>query len=549
MGRWRGVGLAGKLTAAFGLMLVVVALGVSLLFITVSRRNMLGSLESRARTLVQPLALALGEPLITNHGRLQQLVEEARRVDGDVVYAVVVDNNGNVVGSTDAAQIGTPLLRDDFDRSALAVADLTKRPVPGRRGVFEIVAPITYTALGKMGVVRVGFSSAGVDAAVRKAAVLAAAVALGVLAAGVLGSFYVTRRLLWPVVDAADRLQQLASGDADLTRRLHAATGDEVGMLARSFNTFVENLGGIIASVRLTAASVTDASRRLSGTTGNLAAGTQQQAASLEETAASLEQITATVKQNADNARQASELARGSREAAERGGGVVASAVSSMEEITRASKRIADIIGVIDEIAFQTNLLALNAAVEAARAGEQGRGFAVVAAEVRNLAQRSAGAAREIKALIQDSVAKVEEGAQHVNRSGRTLDEIVQSAKRVADIVSDIAAACQEQSSGIDQVNRAVAQMDRVTQENASQTEEISATSRALAEQAHRLLDLVGRFLLPEERGESAAAAAPGEAPASGRSERRRRRGIVGHDGASIPADSLVTEEWRDLNR
>jgi hypothetical protein len=172
-----------------------------------------------------------------------------------------------------------------------------------------------------------------------------------------------------------------------------------------------------------------------------------------------------------------------------------------MDEITRASKRIADIITVIDEIAFQTNLLALNAAVEAARAGEQGRGFAVVASEVRNLAQRSAGAAKEIKALIQDSVAKVEEGSQHVNRSGKTLDEIVQSAKRVADIVAEIAAACQEQSSGIDQVNRAVAQMDRVTQDNAAQTEELSSTSQSLAHQASELLDLVSRFTLPDAQG------------------------------------------------
>jgi methyl-accepting chemotaxis protein len=180
-----------------------------------------------------------------------------------------------------------------------------------------------------------------------------------------------------------------------------------------------------------------------------------------------------------------------------------------MDEITRFSKRIADIVTVIDEIAFQTNLLALNAAVEAARAGEQGRGFAVVAAEVRSLAQRSAAAGKEIKTLIRDSVAKVEEGAGHVHRSGRTLDEIVESAKRVADIVAEIAAACQEQSAGIDQVNRAVAQMDRVTQDNASQTEELSSTSQALAWQAHGMLELVRRFVLPDGQHEVAPAPAP----------------------------------------
>jgi len=312
-------------------------------------------------------------------------------------------------------------------------------------------------------------------------------------------SLVLARSIARPLAETVELLRDIADGEGDLTKRLTVRSKDEIGELARSFNTFVDKLTTIIGSVRLTSTHVTGASQQLSGATTQLASGTQEQAASLEETAASLEEITATVKQNADNARQASQLAGGSRDAAERGGGVVAAAVASMDEITRASKRIADIITVIDEIAFQTNLLALNAAVEAARAGEQGRGFAVVAAEVRNLAQRSAGAAKEIKVLIQDSVAKVEEGSQHVNRSGKTLDEIVQSAKRVADIVAEIAAACQEQSSGIDQVNRAVAQMDRVTQDNAAQTEELSSTSQSLAHQATELLDLVSRFTLPDD--------------------------------------------------
>ena len=314
-------------------------------------------------------------------------------------------------------------------------------------------------------------------------------------------SLVLARSIARPLAETVDLLRDIADGEGDLTKRLQVRSKDEIGDLGRWFNTFVDKLTTIIGSVRLTSTNVTGASQQLSGATSQLASGTQEQAASLEETAASLEQITATVKQNADNARQASQLAGGSRDAAERGGEVVAAAVASMDEITRASKRIADIITVIDEIAFQTNLLALNAAVEAARAGEQGRGFAVVAAEVRNLAQRSAGAAKEIKALIKDSVAKVEEGSQHVNRSGKTLDEIVQSAKRVADIVAEIAAACQEQSSGIDQVNRAVAQMDRVTQDNAAQTEELSSTSQALAHQATELLDLVSRFTLPDANG------------------------------------------------
>jgi methyl-accepting chemotaxis protein len=212
-----------------------------------------------------------------------------------------------------------------------------------------------------------------------------------------------------------------------------------------------------------------------------------------------LEEITGTVKQNADNAKQADQLAMGSRDVAERGGQVVDTAVTAMGEINESSKKIADIITTIDEIAFQTNLLALNAAVEAARAGEQGRGFAVVASEVRNLAQRSATAAKEIKTLIQDSVSKVESGSELVTKSGETLGEIVSSVKRVTDIVGEIAAASQEQSSGIDQVNRAVTQMDRVVQTNAAQSQELSSTARSLTAQAEQLQALVARFKLAHE--------------------------------------------------
>ena len=247
------------------------------------------------------------------------------------------------------------------------------------------------------------------------------------------------------------------------------------------------------------AQTVLVASQQLSGAAEDLSAGAQESASSLEETASSLEQITATVRQNADNADEANQVSNASRQTAEKGGQVVGECVIAMSEINNSSKKIAAIITTIDEIAFQTNLLALNAAVEAARAGEQGRGFAVVAGEVRNLAQRSAASAKEIKDLIQDSVGKVEKGTELVNKSGSTLEEIVNSVKKVTDIVGEIAAASREQSTGIEQVNVAVTQLDQVTQTNAAQTEELSATSVSLTEQAETLQRVVAQFNLTND--------------------------------------------------
>jgi methyl-accepting chemotaxis protein len=307
---------------------------------------------------------------------------------------------------------------------------------------------------------------------------------------------FIARIIARPLAQTVGVLEAIAAGD--LTGQLSLATQDEVGLMATALNRAVEGICRALQEVRLSAQQAVSASEQVAAASDQLSSGAQEQASSLEQTAASLEQITSTVKQNADNARQANQLAISSRDTAEKGGIVVASAVAAMGEINTASQKIADIITTIDEIAFQTNLLALNAAVEAARAGEQGRGFAVVAAEVRNLAQRSATAAREIKALIQDSVQKVADGSELVNQSGQTLEEIVASVKRVTDIIAEIAAASQEQSQGIDQVNKAVTQMDQVVQSNAAQTEELSSTAQALAGQAQQLQTLTGRFKLTD---------------------------------------------------
>ncbi len=283
--------------------------------------------------------------------------------------------------------------------------------------------------------------------------------------------------------------------EGDLTNRVRreGKTGF-FETLAVGVNSLLDNFGEVITKIKSAASEVHSGADEISKGNTSLSQRTEEQASSLEETASSMEEMTATVRQTADNATQANQLALAARDQATKGGEVVGAAVSAMGGINTSSRKIADIIGVIDEIAFQTNLLALNAAVEAARAGEQGRGFAVVASEVRNLAGRSATAAKEIKALIQDSVVKVEEGTRLVDESGKSLNEIVQAVKKVTDIVSEIAAASQEQSSGIEQVNRAVMQMDEVTQQNAALVEEAAAASEAIVEQAQNLNHLIARY-------------------------------------------------------
>jgi methyl-accepting chemotaxis protein len=291
------------------------------------------------------------------------------------------------------------------------------------------------------------------------------------------------------VVNAIERI-----ANGEIGRQLPITGGDEFGRIVIAVNRLDAKLVDVVAIMSRTADSVGSAAAELAQGNDDLSDRTQQQSASIEETAASMEEMTATVKQNAQNARQASQLVDGARRQAELGGSVVHRAVAAMQEINASSRKIGDIIGVIDEIAFQTNLLALNAAVEAARAGEQGRGFAVVASEVRNLAQRSASAAKEIKDLINDSVEKVKSGAELVNESGSTLAEIMGSVRKATDVVAEIASASSEQSSGIEQVNLAITQMDSGTQENAALVEQSTAVSKNIHSTAAQLIDAIAFF-------------------------------------------------------
>jgi len=412
-------------------------------------------------------------------------------------FAFLVEGDGKILAhakaeyalkpvSTIAPQLDLALLRQLADNNSH-----TNMPIDG-------IEHLVYAAKveGTPWLLTVAVDHAAATANVRSLLQVAATIAvLCIVVAVVLVSIAVNRQLRRLAI-VRDALADIASGEGDLTRRLDTQGNDELTQIAQGFNDFVSKIAGVLVRIRESSESVRQATREIASGNQDLSSRTEQQASSLGQTAAAMEELTATVLQNAENARQANLLATETSQVAIRGGTVVGQVVQTMGGIETSARKIVDIIGVIDGIAFQTNILALNAAVEAARAGEQGQGFAVVASEVRSLAGRSAQAAKEIKTLIDDSVTQVNAGSRLVHDAGTTIEQVVQSVRRMTSIVAEISHASQEQSSGIAAIGTSISQMDQATQQNAALVEEATAAAHALQQQATQLAEVVAEFKL-----------------------------------------------------
>jgi methyl-accepting chemotaxis protein len=426
----------------------------------------------------------------------------------------------------DAAEISDGLASSAFDEAILALEKVSKYNVDG------------------------GVSAAEDAVVVNRKTRLLLAILVGVACAvGSLLAFTITRSITKPISEAVRMARRVADGD--LTSDIQIDSTNETGQLMQALKDMNSSLVRIVGEVRTGTDTIATASSQIAAGNMDLSSRTEQQAASLEETASSMEELTSTVKQNADNAKQANQMAKSASQVALKGGNVVSQVVETMSSINNSARKIADIIGVIDGIAFQTNILALNAAVEAARAGEQGRGFAVVASEVRNLAQRSAAAAKEIKILINDSVEKVDNGSRLVDQAGATMVEVVDSVKRVSDIISEITVASHEQTVGIEQINQTITQMDDVTQKNAALVEEAAAAAQSLQDQSAELANTVSVFKLSGETSNEVMVSRASAKPLSAQAQAKpTARSLVAKRApvtklASVPITSSA--DWEEF--
>jgi len=430
--------------------------------------------------------------------RLTAILKELKVIEG--AQLSLISNGGLYASHTDVARLG----KKAEDLPAAALEQVRKGQAyeyEDSVGMVHLLQPLTIHADAPPWSVQLIFPKSVALAPARELLWYTLGVSLLCAIATALVLITVVFRLTAPLRALGERMSGLSSGDADLSVKLEVQGNDELAVIGNGFNQFVGKIHDVLVQVSASAENVARGSAEISQGNTDLSARTEHQASALEQTAASIDELTGTVKENAENARQANQLAEAASEVAQRSGSVVTQVVATMASINESSNKIVDIISVIDGIAFQTNILALNAAVEAARAGEQGRGFAVVATEVRNLAQRSAAAAKEIKELIDDSVDKVAAGSRLVDEAGSTMDEVVASVRRVTEIMSEITVATVEQSDGIAQVNQAIVEMDGVTQQNAALVEQAAAAAESLQEQAHHLEQAVSVFRLQRATG------------------------------------------------